>query len=185
MPLERETDDHVCEKVAYERLKEHGLCVSGIIPDFYGSIKDLDPNLCQPHLDMFRDDKNPPNALLLEYTPGLEIVLPQHYTPQRAKNLVSGIRQIHKAAVLHCDVKPRNMMVVKGDPQRIVWLDFDRVQTYDKRKMSKRQMQSILDEELMVSQFAELLVSIICFDISILLPLYFPRSLISHNKLGS
>ena len=174
MPLERETDIHICEIAAYERLKEYGLCDSGIIPDFYGSIKAIDPKLCQPYLDIFLDDKNPPNALLLEYIPSMEMILPQHYTPQRAKNLVYGIRQIHKAAVLHCDVKPRNIMVIKGDPQRIVWLDFDRAQTYDKLKMSRRQMQSILEEELMVSQFAELLVSIICLDIFILLLCYCP-----------
>ncbi|PLB55729.1 hypothetical protein P170DRAFT_400097 [Aspergillus steynii IBT 23096] len=157
VPLERETDIHVCEATAYERLKKHGLCNSGIIPQFYGSIKDLDLRLYQPHLDMFLNDKYPPSALFLEYIPHMEMILPQHYNEERATNLVHGIRQIHEADVLHCDVKPRNMMIIKSDPGRIVWLDFDRAQTYNKGEMNERQTRFICEEEIKVSQFTELL----------------------------
>lgn len=86
-------------------------------------------------------------------------ILPQHYTEKRMQNFISGIREIHKALVLHADMSPRNMMVVENDPERAVWLDFDRAQTYHAGALSKRQKFFIEMEALEVSQFAEELVS--------------------------
>lgn len=76
--------------------------------------------------------------------------------------MIRGIQDIHRALVLHCDAKPRNMMIVRGDPEdeRVVWLDFDRAQTYYADSLTERQRGFIEDEELMVRQFVGSLVSV-------------------------
>ncbi|OJD13204.1 hypothetical protein AJ78_06322 [Emergomyces pasteurianus Ep9510] len=75
-------------------------------------------------------------------------------TKERGEALISGIREIHRALVLHCDAKPRNM-IVRNDPDRVVWLDFDRAQTYHAHSLTERQRGFIEDEELMMSQLAD------------------------------
>ncbi|KAL1985871.1 hypothetical protein VTN96DRAFT_7249 [Rasamsonia emersonii] len=144
-PPERETNIYICEPTAYRRLKKHGLCDCGIVPQFYGTMERLDLRLFQPHLKMLLDDKYPPNAVFLECIPNMEMLLPQNYTRKRMENLVHGIREIHRALVLHCDAKPRNMMVVRDDPERVVWLDFDRAQTYHADKLTERQRRFLED----------------------------------------
>ena len=143
-------------------MKEHGLCDKGIVPQFYGSLENIDVQHFQPHLDAFLYDKYPPSAIFLEYIPHMQGTLPQHYTENRMQNFISGIREIHKALVLHADMSPRNMMVVENDPERAVWLDFDRAQTYHADSLSERQKFFIEMEALEVSQFAEELVSSSC-----------------------
>jgi hypothetical protein len=56
-----------CERNAYRRLKAKGFYKRGIIPDFYGAIEYIDPREWGPYLDMFLDDRWPPNAVLIEY----------------------------------------------------------------------------------------------------------------------
>jgi serine/threonine protein kinase len=136
-----------------------GLCDRGIVPQFYGAIERLDLLHYQPHLRMFLDDKHPPNAILLEYIPNMEMIYPYNYTKKRGEALIRGIQEIHRALVLHCDAKPRNMMIIRDDPERVVWLDFDRAQTYHADSFTERQRGFIKDEELMVSQLANSLVS--------------------------
>ena len=51
------------------------------------------------------------------------------------------------------------MMIVKNNPKRAVWLDFDRAQTYHADSLSERQKFFIEMEALEVSQLAEELVS--------------------------
>lgn len=140
-------------------MKEHGLCDKGIIPQFYGSLENIDIQRFQPHFEAFLNDKHAPGAIFLEYIPHMQRIMPELYTKRRMQNFISGIREIHKALVLHCDVNPRNMMVVENDPERAVWLDFDRAQTYYADNLSQRQKSFIKMEELNVSQFAEGLVS--------------------------
>lgn len=140
-------------------MKEHGLCDKGIVPQFYGSLENIDVQHFQPHLDAFLYDKYPPSAIFLEYIPHMQGILPQHYTEKRMHNFVSGIREIHKALVLHADTSPRNMMIVENNPKRAVWLDFDRTQTYHADSLGERQKFFIEMEALEVSQFTEELVS--------------------------
>lgn len=54
------------------------------------------------------------------------------------------------------------MIIVENDPERAVWLDFDRAQTYHADSLSQRQKGLIEMEELNVCQFAEKLVSNSC-----------------------
>lgn len=93
---DRETNFHVWESTAYRRLKEFGLCDRGIIPQFYGTIENLDPKLCQPHLKAFLNDEYIPNAILLEYIPNMREFHWTNYTKQRMENFTRGINKIHK-----------------------------------------------------------------------------------------
>lgn len=121
------------------------------MPHFYGTIERLNLSQYQPHLEMFLNDKHPPNAIFLEYIPNMEPIHPQNYTKKRGEAFIRGIQEIHRALVLHCDAKQRNMMVVKDDPERVVWLDFDRAQTYHADILTERQREFIEEEELMMS----------------------------------
>ncbi|RAL04250.1 uncharacterized protein BO80DRAFT_348039 [Aspergillus ibericus CBS 121593] len=156
-PDDRELDIHVMESTAYHRLKAAGVCDRGLVPDFFGSMRKFDPAPYQPHLKMFMEDEYPPSAIFLEYIPNLEMITIHNYTPQRMENLIRSIKEIHKAFVLHHDPKPRNMMVVKDDPERVIWLDFDRARTFDGDLVTDAQRQ-LLDEELeMVTCLQQLL----------------------------
>ncbi|KAJ5577938.1 uncharacterized protein N7459_006902 [Penicillium hispanicum] len=149
-PANRELDLHVLESTAYNRLKEQGLCDSGVVPNFLGSIRKFDPSPCQPHLKMFLDDEYLPSAIFLEYIAGLEMIGLHNYTQQRMDNIITGIRQIHKALVRHRDPKPRNMMVVTDSPDRIVWIDFDRAETYNEEQITTEQRKLLEEEEEIV-----------------------------------
>ena len=137
------------------------MCARGLVPDFFGSMRKFDPTPCQPHLKMFLADEYPPSAIFLEYIPNLEMISLQTYTPQRMQNLISAIQEINRAFVLHNDPKPRNMMVVKDDPERVVWLDFDRAKTYDEQLVTDEERQSLEEEVEMVTDFQQCLVSLI------------------------
>lgn len=89
----------------------------------------------------------------------MEPVYPEDYAAERAENFIHGIQEIHKALIYHSDVKPRNMMIIKNDPGKVIWLDFDRAQTYDANSITERQRGFINDEELMISQFMDSLMS--------------------------
>ncbi|KAJ5354955.1 hypothetical protein N7541_005999 [Penicillium brevicompactum] len=102
---------------------------------------------------MFLDDEYPPSAIFLEYIAGLEMISLQNYTPQRMNNFVEGIQQIHKALVRHRDPKPRNMMVVMDTPERVVWLDFDRAETYDEDQITVEQKDLLGEENEIVNGF--------------------------------
>ncbi|EEH34341.2 hypothetical protein PAAG_05390 [Paracoccidioides lutzii Pb01] len=145
---ERETNIHICESTAYRRLVKYGHCDCGI---------------------MFLNDKNPPSAIFLEYIPRMEMIHPHSFTKERGEVLNHGIREmsraeskegrvrraVHRALVLHCDAKPRDVMIVSNDPERVIWLDFDRAQTYPTNSLTEGQQGFIEDEELMVSQLAD------------------------------
>lgn len=74
-------------------------------------------------------------------------------------NFVTGIQEIHKAGVLHADPKPRNMMVVAGDAERVVWLDFDRSYTYTLGSMTEQEQARLENEEVRIVGIKEYLVS--------------------------
>ncbi|KZF26557.1 hypothetical protein L228DRAFT_264938 [Xylona heveae TC161] len=156
-PKDRELDIHVLEATAYRRLNEQGLCDRGIVPRFFGSMNKFDPKKLQPYLRHFLNDEYLPSALFLEYIPNIEILHLHNYTEKRMDNLVTGIREIHKALVRHGDVKPRNMMVVKDDPERVVWIDFNRAETYDRDKITDRQKGFLEEEEELVVETRPLL----------------------------
>ncbi|KAL5362568.1 hypothetical protein BJX96DRAFT_102830 [Aspergillus floccosus] len=158
-PDDRELDIHVCESSAYRRLSSHGLCDKGLVPKYFGSMRKFDPGLCEPHLDAFLDDEYPPSAIFMEYIPGLEMIDIDTCTEARFNNMILGIKEIHKALVQHGDPNPRNIMVFKDDPESVVWIDFDRADTYDEDTITKRQRQFLEEEEQSVSNLGHCLVS--------------------------
>lgn len=158
-PQDRELDIHILESTAYRRLKERDLCDRGVIPHFFGTMRKFDPSSCQPHLRHFVEDEYPPSAIFMEYIPGLEMITLENYTEKRVANLLDAIRQIHKAFVRHKDVKPRNMMVVKDTPDRVIWLDFDRAETYDEDQITDEQVEGLKEEEQIMMEFSSFMVS--------------------------
>nr|KMM68935.1 hypothetical protein CPAG_05258 [Coccidioides posadasii RMSCC 3488] len=92
----------------------------GIVPRFFGTMDKFDPKPCQPYLRKFMDDKYPPSAIFLEYIPNLEMLDLNNYTQARMNQFLETIREIHKALVEHGDAKPRNLLIVRGDPERVV-----------------------------------------------------------------
>lgn len=138
---------------------QHGLADLGIIPRYYGEIKHLDVKEYQPHLRKFLNDKYSPSAMFLEYIPNMEMIVWENYTEERGQAMIRGIDYIHKALVLHDDVYPKNIMVLKDDPKRVVWLDFDRAESYDVAAVTKEQQDLMRVERKYVTEIAEALVS--------------------------
>lgn len=64
------------------------------------------------------------------------------YDERRMQNFVGGLNAIHDALVFHDDLHPRDMMVVDGNPERVIWLDFDRARTFNGH-LSERQKELI------------------------------------------
>ncbi|EGC44296.1 conserved hypothetical protein [Histoplasma capsulatum var. duboisii H88] len=150
----RETNIHTCEVSAYRRLKEKGLCQQGLVPQFYGCIERLQPKLWQPNLSMFMNDELLPNAVLIEYIPEMQMLFLDNFTKERMAKFTEGIKLIHEARILHYDPKPRNMMVIPGNPDRMLWIDFDRAQTYDdKADLTPWQQKMLKLEEQVVIEF--------------------------------
>jgi len=53
-----------------------------------------------------------------------------NYSKERMENFIHSMERIHTALVNHANSYPRNMMVVQSDPERAIWIDFHRVQTF-------------------------------------------------------
>ncbi|KAL2851150.1 hypothetical protein BJY01DRAFT_245087 [Aspergillus pseudoustus] len=130
---------HICEVTAYKRLRESGLSDRAMIPEFYASIEDFNQKLHKPHLDMFFNVEYPPKAILLEYIPNMKQIHWKSYTDAKKDNLMKALEEIQSAGVIHGDIHPRNRMVFKRDPDRAIWIDFDRAQTWDKANITEQQ----------------------------------------------
>ncbi|KKZ64681.1 hypothetical protein EMCG_01369 [[Emmonsia] crescens] len=153
-PINLKPNIFVRESTAYRRFKESGICAKGITPDFYGTLENIDPKLCLPHLRHFAKDDHPPTAIFMEYIPNMKEVHWSNYTPERMQNFIQGIDEIHRALVHHGDIHPRNMMILEDDSARAIWIDFDRARTFN-GKFDKRQQEWIDFEKLLVSEMAK------------------------------
>ncbi|KAA8646732.1 uncharacterized protein ATNIH1004_005407 [Aspergillus tanneri] len=139
-----EVNPFVCESSAYRRLKEKGLCKRGVVPDFYGTIVKIQPNLW-PSLHMFSADVLLPNAILLEYIPNMRQMDLSIFSEHRLNELNRILHDIHRAGVLHGDPDPRNMMVCPGrcgKQDRVLWIDFDSAQLLSEHNLSPQQKRS-------------------------------------------
>ncbi|RJE24487.1 hypothetical protein PHISCL_03179 [Aspergillus sclerotialis] len=119
-----------CEIRAYCALKQAGVCDGGYVPQFYGYVLCLNPTAFAPHLDNLRRDFGLPSAILLEYLPDPLLMNCVTYTPERMAKAVDGIRQVHRALIEHNDYYPKKIVIVSGDPERVMWIDFDVAITY-------------------------------------------------------
>ena len=124
---------------------ESSKCKSGVIPNFYGMIRNIQLAV-SPNLDMFLDDRLPPNAILIEYIPNLQPIDLSNFSEKRLARLREILDKINRAKVLHGDPKPRNMMVSSGEYDRVLWIDFDSAQTFSEDDLSSRQDNWIKEE---------------------------------------
>ncbi|RAK89631.1 hypothetical protein BO79DRAFT_145763 [Aspergillus costaricaensis CBS 115574] len=156
-PPDRIVNLFISESTAYQRLESKGLCQRGVIPNYYGTIRNIQP-ADWPNLHMFLNDKLPPNAVLIEYIPNLQQIDLSNYSPQRLAKLREILDDIHAAGVLHADPKPRNMMVSLADEERVLWIDFDSAQTFTEFvDLSPRQQKWFDNENEMMDYFVDAL----------------------------
>ncbi|KAE8373241.1 hypothetical protein BDV26DRAFT_72956 [Aspergillus bertholletiae] len=161
-PPDREVNCFVSESTAYCQMKSKGLCKRGIIPDFYGTVRNIQPAIW-PNLDMILDDKLPPNAIIIEYIPNLQQIDLSIFSEQRLARFRKILDDIHKVNVLHGDPNPRNMMVSLGEYDRVLRIDFDSAQILSEGELSPKQERWIKEEVEMVDYFVVALVSSSCF----------------------
>jgi hypothetical protein len=98
-----------------------------------------DPVVFQPHLDAFSNDKYLPCAILLEYIPQMRDIDTITYSEERWERAVEGIELIHEALVLHKDTYPKNTVITSDHPERVLWIDFDRAETYEEDHVAPKQ----------------------------------------------
>jgi hypothetical protein len=134
-------------------MKAYSLCDRGIIPQFYGTMERLNPDLYRPYLDIFRNDPGFPDAILIEYIFGAEQLSRTNYTRQRMNKFMEYLEEIHRALVLHDDIYPRNMWIFPDSVDRVMWLDFNRAQTYKEHELTECQQKYLVYE---ASELAEL-----------------------------
>lgn len=167
MPIEMDDDGgalnvYKLEKKAYPRLEASGLSDAGIVPHYYGHLEDLDIlafDLKKWHnaFFCFQYDDFRPNALFIEYVPGMEMMDLKTYTKERFAKVITGLEKIHAAHVLHGDPMPRNMMIVP-ETERVLWIDFDRAETYDEGTLTTRELEDLEGEMEIATDLDELLV---------------------------
>lgn len=110
---------------------------------------------------MFAGDKLPPNAILIEYIADMQQIGLDNFSENRLKKLRQILDDLHRARVLHGDPMPRNMMIVPGEPDRVLWVDFDSAQTFpEEEPLSPRQEEWFKEEVEMIEYFTKGLVSL-------------------------
>ncbi|KAG5300740.1 hypothetical protein I7I48_00534 [Histoplasma ohiense] len=117
-------------------------------------MKILSPENVCPTLRHFVNDEYPPTAILLQYIPNMKELKWTEYDERRIQNFVGGLNAIHYALVFHDDLHPRDMMVVDGNPEMIIWLDFDRARTFNGH-LSERQKELIAFDKELVAEMAD------------------------------
>jgi hypothetical protein len=156
----RDLNRYRSEARAYINLKKSGLCDRGIVPKVYRFIERLDPKNFEPELHHFLRDKHLPNAILLEYPTGASSMNYLKYPEERMKIAIKGIRQIHELALVeHVDTYSRNILIVPGTPERVLWTDFDIAVTFKDRSELTAEDNERMDLEFeIVKDLSELLV---------------------------
>ena len=155
----RDLDRSRCEIRAYCSLKRSKVCDAGVVPDFYGFILAIDPANCAPHLDAFRHDAGLPRAILIEYLPRPLVMNCVTYTKERMQKALVGIQKIHLALIEHNDPYPKNILIVPGDLERVIWIDFDVAIVYpNDAYIGKKERGRIVFETEVVESFGWLLV---------------------------
>lgn len=160
-----------CEIRAYCRLKRFKISEGGFVPMFYGYTLAINPTSWRPHLDAFEGDNDLPSGILMEYLPNPVSMNCVTYTQERFEKVNMGIRQIHSALIEHNDPYPKNVLIVPGDPERIVWIDFDVAIVYpDETYLGERERGWMEFETRCVESCGLMLV-------------YFPTQLILQRRL--
>ncbi|KAK9235841.1 hypothetical protein V1525DRAFT_243922 [Lipomyces kononenkoae] len=155
---DREVDTFTCESVAYRRLKSKGLCQQGVVPDIYGVIERIDPS--QISMAALSEKLSQGRTTPKCYPHGIHSKLttnrPFDIFRKRIAKLRTILKKIHEVRIYHDDPYPRNMMVQK-DTSRVLWIDFDRAQTFSEGYIVERKWQWMEDEEEMIDEFLDAL----------------------------
>ncbi|OJD21016.1 hypothetical protein ACJ73_07645 [Blastomyces percursus] len=118
----------------------------------------INPTSWAPHLDAFQCDINPPSAILIEYLPNPLPMNSDTYSKKRFEKVNIGIRQIHSALIEHNDPYPKNVLIVPGDPERVVWIDFDVTIVYpNETYIGKKESRYIEFETRVVESYGTML----------------------------
>lgn len=108
----------------------------------------------------FADDKHNPSAILLEYLPNAEELNCVNYSDERFQKAIDGLKAIHAAHIHHYDLYPRNILIVRGSPERVVWIDFDVAMIFPNKATVGSPNEYCKYECDLVASLGELLVSI-------------------------
>ncbi|KAK2782579.1 hypothetical protein FQN53_009712 [Emmonsiellopsis sp. PD_33] len=173
-PVERgESTLFRIEKDAYERLKAHGVCEKGYVPDYYGSIKKAD----------FSDDLRPGpcdvSAIFLEYLPNLRRLDKAAHTEERWMRAEKGIDAIHEARVVRNHGRESSIdqfAFVSTDEarERIVWMDFEYSSIYpeDETLCSDQELEIRMEAEYVKSIRQEVSITDKCKGSPVSTPVY-------------
>ncbi|ODH45269.1 hypothetical protein ACO22_00265 [Paracoccidioides brasiliensis] len=96
-----------------------------LCPVFYGFMLAIDIANYTPHLDAFRHDAGLPSSILIEHLPKPLVMNCVTYSKERMQRAVIGIQQVHSAFIEHNDPYPKNILIVPGHLERVVWVDLD------------------------------------------------------------
>jgi hypothetical protein len=156
----RDLNRYRSEARAFANLKKYGLCDQGIVPKVYGFVECLDPKNFERELRHFLGDKHFPSAILLEYLPGAFSMNYSKYSEERMSIATKAIQQIHEVAlILHLDTYTRNILIVPGPPERVMWIDFDIAVSFkDRSELTAKDHERMDNEVQKVKGLGELLV---------------------------
>ncbi|TFK47189.1 hypothetical protein OE88DRAFT_1738874 [Heliocybe sulcata] len=115
------------EKRAYERLLHHGVCSQGFVPMCHGWFELPIPKTSR-WLRSFVSEEKPPCALLIEDISDGATLSIANISPSVAGQALLAADHIHKAGVLHRDLRPRNTLVRRDGT--VVIIDFDKASTW-------------------------------------------------------
>ncbi|RDH34850.1 hypothetical protein BDQ94DRAFT_158748 [Aspergillus welwitschiae] len=133
---------------------QHGFCDRGHVPAFYGLIEHINPFHYLPYLQDFVEDTLYPNAILMEYVPDIHPIGLSNYSEKRLHKLQQILLEMHRAGVYHGVPYPRNMMVqITSD--RVLWMDFDRAQTFTPQPIKQCHLNWLERETRMMKEFVE------------------------------
>lgn len=105
------------------------------------------------------NDSHALKAILLEYPQYTEELNCVNYSDDHLQAAVVGLERIHNALIHHRDIYPKNILIVRGHPERVVWIDFDVSVTFDSGKPMGRQGEEYCNFEVeLIKSFGDLLV---------------------------
>ncbi|KAJ5288868.1 hypothetical protein N7478_001898 [Penicillium angulare] len=89
---------------AYTSLHASGVCDTGLVPKYYGSIDRLDPSRHRLWLNSFLNDKFHPSAILMEYLANSEALNCVDYSKERLAKAMEALPRVLGALVVHNDI---------------------------------------------------------------------------------
>ncbi|PYI35764.1 hypothetical protein BP00DRAFT_219392 [Aspergillus indologenus CBS 114.80] len=158
-PPNRVIDPFTCESTAFTRLQKSGICDLGYVPEFYGIVTRIQPADYLPYLKDFLEDSLDPNAVLLEHIPDMGSVTLSNLSEVRIHKLRHILSEIHRIGIYHGDPYPRNMMIQEASG-RVLWIDFDRAQTFTPEALKPVHFNWLEQESEMMDYFVKALVTL-------------------------